>query len=192
MVFCWLNSGCSASGNSTLTAPLNGWGDARLSDIFSRRRPRDTRIQPNSSLQPTRVSTIVSNSAAASSSVIVVVPTASGTSASDHQKLSGGALAGVIIAGVVACVGGPLVYIFYRRKRTKPTSRHDESQPHSTPWSKAELEDHQRHEIQDTQRPLPELPEGTLMAELPSHYTGTELRDTSQSTWMRFGIPPQF
>lgn len=90
----------------------------------------------------------------------------------------------MIIASVVACViGGCLVYIFYTRKRTKPMSQQDtpiESQPDPTPWSKAELEDRQLHEIQDTQRPLPELPEeGTVLAELPSHYTGTELWDTS-------------
>ena len=192
----WLNIECSASGNSTLKAPLNGWGDPRLSDIFSRRRPRDTRVQPNPSLQPTRTSTIVSHSAAASSSVIVVEPTSSATSAPEHRKLSGGAIAGVIIACVVACViGGYSVYIFYKRKRTKPTSQHDasiDSQPDPTPWNKAELEDHQLQEIEDTQRPLPELPEeGTVLVELPSHHTATELRDTSQSPWTRVAIPPQ-
>ena len=197
MISFWLNTECSASGNSTLKAPLNGWGDPRLSDIFSRRRPRDTRIQPNSSLQPTRTSTVVSNSAAASSSVIVVVPTSSATSASEHRKLSSGAIAGVVIASVVACVIGCYsVYIFYKRRRTEPTSQHDapvELQPDSTPWNKAELEDHQLQEIEDTQKPLPELPEeGTVLVELPSHYTGTELRDTSQSAWTRFAIPPQF
>lgn len=88
----------------------------------------------------------------------------------------------MIIASVVACViGGYSVYIYYKRKRTKPTSPQDgpvESRPDSTPWNKAELGDHQLQEIEDTQRPLPELPGGMVLAELPSHYTGAELRVT--------------
>ena len=182
----------SAFGNSTLKEPLDGWGDPRLSDIFSRRRPRVTKIQPISTLQPTRASTI-SSTGAASNSIIEVVPTASAASTSERRKTPVRALAGGIITGVVVCVIGCSAYLHYKRKRTKLTSHQHapiESQPDPTPWSKAELEDHQLHEVPDSQKPLPELPEGArLTAELPSLYMGTELRDTSRSAWTRFANP---
>ena len=79
-----------------------------------------------------------------------------------------------------------------KRQANTAGQAHSGPEPNDVNWNIAELENKLSYEVIEASKPLPELPEECrTVQEMPSHYIGTEMRDTSRRAWLRFASPLQ-